>query len=109
MVSQLNSSFQRYPSREFHGSADDDIAGTETETDKNAMLCYHRLGTPQCQCFVPKLDYSLTCCVAEDVVVYKDQTQPDYFYGAEVTEADGKYAVMSISKDTARVSQCFYS
>ncbi|KAF7799102.1 hypothetical protein EIP86_010332 [Pleurotus ostreatoroseus] len=78
--------YQRYPDRDYHGSANDDIAGTETERDKNAMLCYHRLGTPQ----------------VDDIVVCTDRSQPDYFYGAEVTEADGKYAVMTIAKDTSR-------
>lgn len=38
---------QRMPSRESHGSADEDLAGTETDSDKNAMLYYHRIGTKQ--------------------------------------------------------------
>ncbi|KAJ3553954.1 hypothetical protein NM688_g3348 [Phlebia brevispora] len=78
--------YQRYPDRQYHGSASDDMAGTETESDKNAMLFYHRLGTKQ----------------SEDILVYKDDSQPDWFYGTEVTEVDGRYVLMSISKDTSR-------
>lgn len=43
----LHNVFQRYPERKAHGSAADDVAGTETESDMNAMLYYHRVGTIQ--------------------------------------------------------------
>ena len=36
---------QRFAARESHGEASGDTAGTETESDKNAMLYYHRIGT----------------------------------------------------------------
>lgn len=39
--------YQRFPDRETHGSAETDLAGTETDDDKHAMLYYHRVGTPQ--------------------------------------------------------------
>ena len=42
------SSLQRFGDRQSHGSASEDKAGTETESDKNAMLYYHKLGTSQC-------------------------------------------------------------
>lgn len=42
-------SLQRFPDRQSHGSADEDKAGTETQSDKDALLYYHRVGTPQCK------------------------------------------------------------
>ncbi|CCM03973.1 uncharacterized protein FIBRA_06129 [Fibroporia radiculosa] len=78
--------YQRFPSRESHGSANDDVAGTETESDTNAMLYYHRVGTNQ----------------AEDVLVYKDESHPEWMWNIEVTEEDGRYALMSVRRDTAR-------
>jgi prolyl oligopeptidase len=44
----LQRTSQRYPERKSHGTASDDFAGTETDSDKNAMLYYHRVGTAQC-------------------------------------------------------------
>ena len=36
------------PTRASHGTdASDDTPGTETDKDENAMLMYHRIGTPQ--------------------------------------------------------------
>ncbi|KAI0699823.1 prolyl oligopeptidase [Cytidiella melzeri] len=78
--------YQRYPERKSHGTANDDLAGTETDSDKNAMLYYHRVGTPQ----------------TEDILVYKDESNPEWFWGAEVSEVDGRYLIMSVSKDTSR-------
>lgn len=40
---------QRFPGREAHGLATEDKAGIETTGDKDAMLYYHKIGTPQCQ------------------------------------------------------------
>ena len=40
---------QRYPERKSHGAAHEDLAGTETDSDLNAMLYYHRIGTNQCK------------------------------------------------------------
>lgn len=40
---------------------------------------------------------------AEDILVYKDESEPEWFWGADVTEDDGRYLMMSISKDTSRV------
>jgi hypothetical protein len=39
---------QRFPSRVSHGLATEDKAGTETTDDKDAMVYYHKIGTPQC-------------------------------------------------------------
>ncbi|OSD01749.1 hypothetical protein PYCCODRAFT_1368709 [Trametes coccinea BRFM310] len=78
--------YQRFPSRESHGSAADDLAGTETQSDKNAMLYYHRLGTQQ----------------SEDVLVYKDDSEPEWMWGTQITELDGRYLLLSIRRDTSR-------
>ncbi|KAG8809530.1 hypothetical protein FRC17_003398 [Serendipita sp. 399] len=77
--------YQRFPDRESHGALGSDKAGTETEADLNATLMYHRLGTSQ----------------SEDVLVWKDDENPEWLFGAQVTE-DGKYMAMYISKDTSR-------
>ena len=42
---------QRYPERVSHGNASSDEAGTETTSDLDAELYYHRVGTPQCERF----------------------------------------------------------
>ncbi|KAI0722036.1 prolyl oligopeptidase [Cerioporus squamosus] len=78
--------YQRFPARDSHGSATDDLAGTETQSDKNAMLYYHRLGTQQ----------------SEDVLVYKDESNPEWMWGTEITEVDGRYLLLSIRRDTSR-------
>ncbi|OCH85438.1 hypothetical protein OBBRIDRAFT_859242 [Obba rivulosa] len=78
--------YQRFPDRESHGTATEDKAGTETDSDKNAMLYYHRVGTSQ----------------AEDILVYKDDSNPEWMWGTEITEIDGRYMLMTIRKDTSR-------
>ncbi|KAH9938686.1 prolyl oligopeptidase [Fomitopsis serialis] len=78
--------YQRFPTRESHGSADEDKAGTETDMDKNAMLYYHRIGTAQ----------------AEDILVVKDDAHPEWMWHVEVSEVDGRYLILSVSRDTAR-------
>ncbi|KAJ8502127.1 hypothetical protein ONZ51_g205 [Trametes cubensis] len=84
---QLISPFsQRFPTRDSHGSAADDVAGTETQSDKNAMLYYHKLGTQQ----------------SEDVLVYKDEAHPEWMWGTEITELDGRYLLLSVRRDTSR-------
>ncbi|OBZ71845.1 Prolyl endopeptidase [Grifola frondosa] len=78
--------YQRFPSRASHGSAAEDLAGTETESDKNALLYYHRVGTEQ----------------SEDVLVHKDEAHPEWMWGTEVTEVDGRFAILSVRRDTSR-------
>ena len=46
---QANDRAKRLPERKSHGDAKDDKAGTETDQDLDAMLYYHRIGTPQCK------------------------------------------------------------
>ncbi|KAJ3476870.1 hypothetical protein NLI96_g10855 [Meripilus lineatus] len=81
--------YQRFADRESHGSAAEDKAGTETESDKNAMLYYHRIGTSQ----------------SEDVLVLKDPSNPEWMWGAEISEVDGRYLLVTISRDTSRKNQ----
>lgn len=103
----LISNVQRFPSRESHGSASDDLAGTETQSDKNALLYYHRLGTQQCMLnanIIHPLN-SLIFALAEDILVYKDESNPEWMWGTEITEVDGRYLLLSIRRDTSRV--CF--
>ncbi|BGP47335.1 hypothetical protein JCM10450v2_003187 [Rhodotorula kratochvilovae] len=77
--------YQRFPERQNHGADTDDKAGTETDKDVNAAVYYHRVGTPQ----------------SEDILVYKDEANPEWMFSAGMTE-DGRYIVMTQSRDTAR-------
>ncbi|KAH0836753.1 prolyl oligopeptidase [Lanmaoa asiatica] len=78
--------YQRFPSRESHGLATEDKAGTETTGDKDAMLYYHRVGTPQTQ----------------DILVMKDAEHREWMWGPSVSELDGRYLFLTVSRDTAR-------
>ena len=51
------------------------------------------------------VQFSQLLAVAEDILVHKDDSEPEWFWGADVTEDDGRYLVMSVSKDTSRVCQ----
>ncbi|KAG1807907.1 prolyl oligopeptidase [Suillus variegatus] len=63
-----------------------DKAGTETTDDKDAMLYYHRIGTPQSQ----------------DILVIKDAEHPEWMWGASVSEVDGRYLFLDIVQDTGK-------
>lgn len=78
--------YQRFPSRESHGLATEDKAGTETTDDKDAMLYYHKIGTPQSQ----------------DILVMKDAEHPEWMWGASVSEVDGRYLFLDIVQDTGK-------
>lgn len=82
--------YQRFPERKEHGDENDDKAGTETDSDLNAMVYYHRVGTKQDQ----------------DVLIHKDAEHPEWMFGCGSTD-DGRYITMSSSKDTAP-SNLFY-
>lgn len=58
--------------------------GTETDSNINAQLWYHRIGTPQS---------------ADVLVVAKDPNTPEAMWSASVTD-DGNYLILSSSKDT---------
>lgn len=80
--------YQRYPavgSGAKEGETETDV-GTETDSAVNAAIYYHRVGSSQ----------------ADDVLVIPaDPTHPEYMFGVSATE-DGRYLVMTTSKDTAR-------
>ncbi|KAF8499303.1 prolyl oligopeptidase [Gautieria morchelliformis] len=78
--------YQRYPSREEHGDATEDHAGTETTQDLDAKLYYHKIGTPQ----------------SDDVVIAEDLEHREYMYGAEVSEVDGRYLMLYARRDTSQ-------
>jgi len=78
--------YQRYPDRESHGFATEDKAGIETQGDTNAMLYYHKIGTSQ----------------AEDILVVKDDENPEWMWSADISEVDGRYLILYINKDTDR-------
>jgi prolyl oligopeptidase len=69
----------------FYSRYDEPTSGNAlTNVNKFQKLYYHRLGTPQ----------------SADVLVYERRDQPDWGFGAEVTE-DGRYAVISVSHGTS--------
>ncbi|KIJ56911.1 hypothetical protein M422DRAFT_149708 [Sphaerobolus stellatus SS14] len=78
--------YQRFPSREEHGDASEDKAGKETTEDKDAKVYYHKIGTPQ----------------SEDILVMEDPEHRDWLFGPEVSDLDGKYLLLSVSRDTSR-------
>lgn len=69
--------YNRYPEPASHVQD----AGTETDCNMNAFLCYHRLGTPQQQ----------------DLVCFKDPEHPSRMFSAEVSD-DGKYILLTVSE-----------
>jgi prolyl oligopeptidase len=81
--------YQRFPDRASHGDAASDLAGTEIDDDRNAMLYYHRVGTSQ----------------AEDILVMKDPEHPEWMWGTGISEVDGRYLELYASRDTARVRE----
>lgn len=58
-----------------------DEAGTETDQNLNARLCYHTLGTPQ----------------STDILICQDAANPLHMFSAEVSD-DGKYLLVSVSE-----------
>ncbi|KAL5527147.1 hypothetical protein ACEPAG_5938 [Sanghuangporus baumii] len=94
--------YQRMPDRFSHGETGEDKAGTETDKDENAMLMFHRIGTPQCLSDLTSdaKNKSLTETVAEDILVMKDAEHPEWMWGPQVS-LDGKYLALYISKDTS--------
>ncbi|CAG8734047.1 6066_t:CDS:10, partial [Racocetra persica] len=73
----------RYPEPE---KSDD--KGTETDSNHNQMLYYHKLGTPQ----------------SDDILIYKDPSNPEYMCEASVS-TDGRYVILKIVKDCDRVNK----
>ncbi|KAF8239504.1 hypothetical protein L208DRAFT_1420673 [Tricholoma matsutake] len=70
--------YQRFPTRE-------DKEGIDTQGDVDAMLYYHRIGTPQ----------------SKDVLVHSDKDNPTWLWSIDISR-DGKYYFLYTSKDTSR-------
>lgn len=98
--------YQRFPDRATHGSVESDLAGTETEDDRNAMLYYHRVGTPQSKCYHYVVLQWLICsdAVGDDVLILENKDEPDWQWDTAISEVDGRYLELYISKDTSRAS-----
>ncbi|KAF8631993.1 hypothetical protein AX17_004938 [Amanita inopinata Kibby_2008] len=73
--------YQRYPDQ----GCSKENAGIQTQGDRNAMIYYHRVGTSQ----------------SEDILVHLDKENPEWLFGAEVTD-DGNFLALYTMKDTAR-------
>ncbi len=58
---------------------------------------------------MPKLCADDVAASADDVLVYKDETNPEWMWGTQITEVDGRYLLLSIRRDTSRVCLQFYS
>ena len=43
------------------------------------------------------------CLAAEDILIVKDDAHPDWMWHMEVSEVDGRYLILSVTQDTARV------
>lgn len=43
------------------------------------------------------------CLAAEDILIVKDDAHPDWMWHIDVSEVDGRYLILSVSQDTARV------
>jgi prolyl oligopeptidase len=51
----------------------------------------------------------MCACTAEDIIVLKDSEHPDWMWSAGVSEIDGRYLTVYISKDSSRVrTPCIY-
>jgi prolyl oligopeptidase len=82
----------RYAAPEVFASGEDKEfkRGTETQSAKDQKVYYHVLGTPQ----------------AEDQLIFSTPDQPEWMFGAGVTE-DGRYLCMYVSESCAPANR-FY-
>jgi prolyl oligopeptidase len=69
--------YNRYP----EPSTQVQDAGTETDSNTNAYLCYHKIGTKQ----------------SDDVVCFKDPDHPSRMFSAVISD-DGLYAILTVSE-----------
>lgn len=51
----------------------------------------------------PSKNYVANYHEEEDVLVHKDEDNPEWLWGVQVTELDGKYLALYTFRDTARV------
>jgi hypothetical protein len=68
------------------------------------MIYYHRIGTTQGEfdAIYMRNETPLTKLV-EDILVMKDDENPEWMWGVEISEVDGRYLMLYTSKDTDRV------
>ncbi|KAI9511293.1 prolyl oligopeptidase [Russula earlei] len=78
--------YQRFPDRAKNGPIDSEKVGLEVGGDKDAGLFYHRIGTDQ----------------SEDILVIDNPDQPEWLWGAGISEIDGRWLELYISRDTSR-------
>ncbi|KAF9457998.1 prolyl oligopeptidase [Collybia nuda] len=71
--------YQRYPNR---GEIKEGIA---TQGDVDAMVYYHRVGTPQ----------------SEDLLIMSDKENPTWMWSVDITE-DGRYIILYTMKDSSK-------
>ncbi|KAF8898147.1 prolyl oligopeptidase [Gymnopilus junonius] len=76
--------YQRYPEASTT-SRENGHGPIATEGDLDAMVYYHRLGTPQ----------------SDDILVYQDKEHREWMFSIDVTD-DGKYILLYILKDSSR-------
>jgi hypothetical protein len=73
------------------------------------MQCYTTIGWERSNvwlnslAFFLKLTIAFSIHTAEDILVYKDDANPEWFWAAEISELDGRYVILSVAKDTSRV------
>jgi prolyl oligopeptidase len=84
--------YSRYPAPAGISSTEGGKAGEETAMAKFQKIYYHALGTSQ----------------SEDQLVWQDEQNPDYMFGATVTE-DGGYLLVSTTSSCDPVNRLFYS
>ncbi|RKP05955.1 prolyl endopeptidase-like protein [Thamnocephalis sphaerospora] len=72
--------YTRYP----EPSTEQGGPGTDTGGNTNAMLYYHRIGTPQ----------------SEDQLILQDPEHPNYLFASDVT-SDGRWLVVTVSRGGA--------
>ncbi|KAF8264309.1 prolyl oligopeptidase [Lactarius quietus] len=77
--------YQRFPDRSSHPANSDQVAKV-TGGDQDAQLLYHKIGTHQ----------------SEDLLVMENPNQPEWLWGAAVSEVDGRWLELSVSRDTSR-------
>jgi prolyl oligopeptidase len=74
--------YQRYPDR---ASLTAENATIETQGDVDAMVYYHRIGTPQ----------------SEDILIHEDKKNPTWMFSIDFTEKK-EYIIFYTMKDTSR-------
>nr|QKM76213.1 prolyl oligopeptidase [Lepiota venenata] len=70
--------YQRFPARD---------PNAERTADRDAMICYHRIGTPQ----------------SDDIIVYQDKEHPEWVFDTYASD-DGKYLFLYQYKNTAKLN-----